>query len=95
MQLGVGSYGSIEQVKVEGAVYAAKRFKLEISMNPDEFYKKLFMEFRILFSLCHPNIIQYQCVCFLADSKLPALLMEQLQTNLRDYLLNTSYAHLP
>ena len=26
MQLGVGSYGSVEQVKVEGAVYAAKRY---------------------------------------------------------------------
>ena len=95
MQLGVGSYGRVEQVKVKGAVYAAKRYRVEICMNPDEFYKKFFTEFRILFSLRHPNIIQYQCVCLLPDSKLPALVMEQLQTNLHDYLLNPSYANLP
>ena len=39
IQLSVGAYGSVEQVKVEGAVYAAKRFRVEICMNPDEFYK--------------------------------------------------------
>ena len=95
MVVSLSSYGSIEQVKVEGAVYAAKRFRVEICMNPDEFYKKFFMEVCILFSLHHPNIIQYQCVCLLPDSKLPALVVEELQTNLHDYLLNPSYANLP
>ena len=64
-------------------------------MKPDEIYKKFFTEFRILFSLHHPNKIQYQCVCLLPDSKLPALVMKQLQTNLHDYILNPSYWDLP
>ena len=42
-------------MKVEGAVYAAKKFRVEMCMNP---HKKFFTEFCILFSLCHPNIIQ-------------------------------------
>ena len=75
-------------------MYAAKKFRVEICMNPDEFYKKFLAEFRILLSLCHPNIVQYHCVCLLPDYKSPALVMEQLQTNLHDYLLNPSYANL-
>ena len=94
-QLGTGAYGSVEQVKIEGVMYAAKRFTLKICMNPDEFYRKFFTEFRTLSSLCHPNIVQYHCVCPLPNSKLPALVMEQMQTNLHDYLLNPSYANLP
>ena len=95
MQLGAGAYGSVERVKIEGAMYAAKKFTVKICMNHDEFYKKFFSEFRILFSLRHCNIVQYQGVSFLPDSQLPALVMEQLQTNLHDYLLNPSYANLP
>ena len=95
MQLGAGAYGSVERVKIEGAMYAAKRFTVKICMNPDEFYKKFFSEFRILFGLRHSNIVQYQGVSFLPDSQLPALVMEQLQTNLHNYLLNHSYANLP
>ena len=76
-------------------MYAAKKLTVKICMNPNEFYKKFFSEFRILSSLCHPNIVQYQCVCPLPNSESPALVMEQLQTNLHDYLLNPSYANLP
>ena len=95
MQLGAGAYGSVERVKIEGAMYAAKKFTMKICMNPDEFYKKFFSEFRILFSLRHSNIVQYQGVSFLPDSQLPALVMEKLQTNLHDYLLNPYFANLP
>ena len=75
-------------------MYAAKRFTVKICMNPDEFYRKFFTEFRILFSLRHPNIVQYHGVCLLPNSKLPALVMEQMQTNLHDYLLSSSYTTL-
>ena len=64
-------------------------------MNPDEFYRKFFTEFCILFSLRHPNIVQYHGVCLLPNSKLPALVMEQMQTNLHNYLLSPSYTNLP
>lgn len=93
-QLGIGAYGIVEKVKIDNAMYAAKKFRMEVCMKPDEFYKKFVAEFRILFSLCHPNIVRYQGVCFLPDSKLPALVMELLQTNLHAYLLDPSYANL-
>ena len=57
-------------------------------------HEEFFAELNILCSICHPNV-QYHCVCYLPNSKSPALVMEQLQTNLRDYLLNPSYANLP
>ena len=90
-QLGAGAYGSVEQVKIEGTTYAAKRFRVEIYKSPNESHEKFFAELRILCSIRHPNIVQYHCVCFLPNSKSPALVMEQLQTNLHDYL---SYANL-
>ena len=94
IQLGAGAYGSVEQVKIEGETFAAKRFRVGKSMNPDKFHKKFLSEFRVLFSLNHHNIVQYQGVCCLPDSKFPALLMEQLQTSLHAYLLNPSCANL-
>ena len=92
----MGAYGSVEQVKVEGTMCAAKRFRVEIYKSPtSESHEKFFAELRILCSIRHPNIVQYHCVCYLPNSKSPALVMEQLQTNLHDYLLNPSYANLP
>ena len=57
-------------------------------------HEKFFAELRILCSIRHPNIVQYHCVCYLPNSKSPALVMEQLQTNLHEYLLDPSYANL-
>ena len=56
--------------------------------------EKFFAELNILCSIRHPNIVQYHCVCYLPNSKSPALVMEQLQTNLHEYLLDPSYANL-
>ena len=95
IQLGAGAYGSVEQVKINGDKYAAKKYRMEIGMNYDEFYKKFLTELHILFSLNHPNIVQYKAVCFLSNSNFPALVMEQLHTNLHTYLLDFSYANLP
>ena len=47
-QLGAGAYGSVEQVKIEGATYVAKRFRVEICKSPDESHKKFFAELNIL-----------------------------------------------
>ena len=89
-QLGAGAYGSVEQVKIEGVLYAAKRLSGEICKNVDKFYKKFFAEFRILLCLHHPNIVQYKGICLLPDSKFPALVMELMQTSLHDYLLSAN-----
>ena len=95
IQLGAGSYGNVEQVKFNGVNYAAKKFRMDISMSPEEFDEKFSSELRILFSLDHPNIVRYKGVCYLPDSKMPALVMEQLHINLHAYLLDSSYANLP
>ena len=62
--------------------------------SPNESHEKLFAELQILCSIHHPNIVRYHCVCYLPNSQSPALVMEQMQTNLHDYLLNPSYANL-
>ena len=82
-------------MKINGAMYAAKKFRVDSSMNPDEFTKKFATELHILLRLNHPNIVQYKAICFLTGSNMPALVMEQLQVNLHAYLLNASYANLP
>ena len=46
-------------------------------------------------SLRHPNIVHYEGVCELPDSKLPALVMEQLATNLHDFFRDCSHKTLP
>ena len=68
---------------------------MEVCRSPNESHEKFFAELNILCSIRHPNIVQYHCVCYLPNSKSPALVVEQLQTNLHDYLLNPSYANLP
>ena len=67
---------------------------MEVSRSPNESHEKFFAELNILCSICHSNIVQYHCVCYLPNSKSPALVMEQLQMNLHDYLLNPSYSDL-
>ena len=52
-------------------------------------------ELKILCSLRHPNIVHYEGVCDLPDSKLPALVMEQLPMNLHDFFLDYSHKTLP
>ena len=68
---------------------------MEVCRSPSESHEKFFAELRILCSIHHPNIVQYHCVCYLPNSKSPALVMEQLQTNLHDCLLDPSYTNLP
>ena len=75
-------------------MYAAKRFRVEICKSPNVSHEKFFAELRILCRIRHPNIVQYHCVCYLPNSESPALVMEQLQTNLHEYLLNPSYVNL-
>ena len=93
-KLGVGVYSIVEQVKIEGAMYAAKRYKVGSSMNTDTISKKFSFVLKNLRSLRHPNIVRYEGVCDLPDSRLPALVMEQLATNLHDFL-DCSHKTLP
>ena len=91
--IGSGSYGSVEEVAVPGAVCAAKKihyFFQDPRQMPrggnekaaDEFVR----ECHLMSTLRHPHIVQFLGVCFLPGSRMPALVMEKLATSLHDIL---------
>ena len=91
--IGTGSYGSVEEVAVPGAVCAAKKihdFFQDPRQMPREGIEKAADEFvrecQLMSTLRHPHIVQFLGVCFLPGSRMPALVMEKLATSLHDIL---------
>ena len=91
--IGSGSYGSVEEVAVPGAVCAAKKihdFFQDPRQMPREGIEKAGDEFvrecQLMSTLRHPHIVQFLGVCFLPGSRMPALVMEKLATSLHDIL---------
>ena len=91
--IGTGSYGSVEEVAIPGAVCAAKKihdFFQDPRQMPREGIEKAASEFvrecQLMSTLRHPHIVQFLGVCFLPGSRMPALVMEKLVTNLHDVL---------
>ena len=93
MIIGSGSYGSVEEVAIPGAVCAAKKihdFFQDPRRMPREGIEKAASEFvrecQLMSTLRHPHIVQFLGVCFLPGSRMPALVMEKLATSLHDIL---------
>ena len=91
MIIGSGSYGSVEEVAIPGAVCAAKKihdFFQDPRQMPREGIEKAASEFvrecQLMSTLRHPHIVQFLGVCFLPGSRMPALVMEKLATSLHD-----------
>ena len=91
--IGDGSYGSVVEVAIPGAVCAAKKIHdifLDPRKIPHEGIEKAASEFvrecQLMSTLRHPHIVQFLGVCFLPDSRMPALVMEKLVTSLHDVL---------
>ena len=91
--LGSGSYGSVEEVEIPGAVCAAKKihdfFQDPTKMPPKEIERashEFVRECQLMSTLRHPHIVQFLGVCYLPGSRMPALVMEKLLTSLHEIL---------
>ena len=97
VEIGVGSYGSVKEVAIPGAICAAKRIHdflqdktqrqrplsaIELDTESTRFVK----ECKLMSALRHPNIVQFFGIYFFPDSRLPALIMERMMTSLHDLL---------
>ena len=89
--LGIGTYGSVEEIDIRGRPYAGKLFKVK---EKNRFYKQLCSEICIISNLEHPNIVAYCGVCVIPNIPLPVLLMERLEHNLHDFILASPKADI-
>ncbi|CAI8046041.1 Probable LRR receptor-like serine/threonine-protein kinase RFK1, partial [Geodia barretti] len=82
-EIGGGAYGKVEEVVVSvGAAAKTIYAFLRDAKAGTEFVR----ECQLMSTLRHPNIVQFLGVAFFPGSRLPALVMEQLLTNLHDLL---------
>ncbi len=90
-QLGVGAYGSVDEIELHGVICAGKKIH-EVLVQSDGggtenvVRRKYVEECKLLAELRHPQIVKFLGVYFARDSALPVLLMEKLQTSLDDVL---------
>ena len=86
--VGHGAYGRVVEIKVDGAVCAAKEIhQLLVQEGESKVTDAFLKECKIMSSLRHPNITQFLGFCFLEEkATYPALVMERLATNLHDTL---------
>ncbi len=97
--LGTGSFGTVEELEVEGLVCAGK--KLHALLVKHEYQGKQHMvekfveECALLSRLRHPLIVQFLGICFLEDSDLPILVMEYLPYSLSSLLERSEKGDIP
>ena len=94
--LGIGAYGSVEEVEIKGTIHAGKKFRHDLLtiLQEEKFGEMFTKEYICIRQLRHKHIVQYRGICSLPESKLPVLVMERLDTSLHDYLLNPDNANL-
>ena len=83
---GTGSYGSVEKLEDSGIICAGKTLHNSLinvqNEGVENVIRKFVKECQLMGDLRHPHIVQFLCICFLPDSKLPVLVMEYMATNL-------------
>ena len=91
--LGGGSYGTVEELEIDGVLCAGKKV-YDALIDPENegaqhIVDKYYSECQLLSDLRHPHIVQFLGVCFLPDTQLPLLVMELLKGSLDELLENT------
>ena len=86
IKISSGAYGSVEEVAVSGAIYAAKRIHGGSVSDIRKAKAQFVGECQLMSTLRHPNIVQFIGVTFFSDSRLPAPVMERLVTSLHNLL---------
>ena len=89
-QLGVGSYGSVEELEVNGILCAGKKIHETLiqrgNVGAENIASRYVEECQLMSDLRHPHLVQFLGVCFLPNSALPVLVMERLLTSLDELL---------
>ena len=84
-ELGRGAFGRVGEVRIPGAVCAAKRIHDELlrTDNAADITEKFVKECKLMSTLHHPHIVQFLGVCYLPGaSNIPSLVMEKLDCDL-------------
>lgn len=88
--LGVGAYGSVEEMDLDGMVCAGKRIHetlVDVSNEGADVVAARFVEeCKLLSELRHPHVVQFLGLCLSPSSSLPILVMEHLHCSLDDLL---------
>lgn len=92
VKLGVGSFGTVEEVEMAGTLYAGKIWH-DTLLDPenegvDNMIQRFALECELMSQVHHPNIVQFMGICFMQGSPYPILVMERLDTSL-DNLIQT------
>ncbi len=87
--LGVGTFGTVEEVTMNGAPCAGKKMH-DMLMRSDKktMVRKMISECHLMSELKHPNIVQFFGLHSFPDSRFPVIIMEKLDINL-DTLLTS------
>ena len=95
VELGRGAYGVVQEAKIPGAVCATKKLHNDLIQGDLNYLERKFLnECVLMSSLRHPHIIQFLGICYLTGSRLPAIVMERLETSLQE-LLEKSLIDIP
>ena len=86
-QLGIGSFGSVVELKIRGeGKFAGKKIHEVLIVDGDS--QLLVKECKLMSSLIHPNIAKFCGVCSLPTSTIPVLIMELMDHNLEEVIEN-------
>ena len=90
-QLGVGSFGSVVELKIKGerGNFAGKKIH-EVLVAEGNINTLLVRECKLMSELDHPNIAKFCGVCKLPKSTIPALVMELMDHSLEEVIEDTT-----